>query len=223
LRPAKRIKPGKTGLLLIVLLIAGAPIFAQEHGAAPQAGHEAGAPEAAGHEGAGEHGGGQNTDLWKAANFVLLAGILGYFIGKNAGPFFRSRSGEIQKDIKEAAQARAGADARIAAINLSLANLGQEIAALRASASIEQQQQAARLRGEAQADMEKIQHHAAQEIEAAGKTARQELKRYASGLALALAEEKVRARMNPAAQRDLVQGFVSQLAEPRNTPKAPSR
>jgi F0F1-type ATP synthase membrane subunit b/b' len=38
-----------------------------------------------------------------------------------------------------------------------------------------------------------------------------ELKRYAAGLAVELAEQKVRARMTPDAQDSLVQGFVRNL------------
>jgi hypothetical protein len=32
----------------------------------------------------------------KWANFLLLAGLLGYFIGKNAGPFFAARTAGIR-------------------------------------------------------------------------------------------------------------------------------
>ena len=59
------------------------------------------------------------------------------------------------------------------------------------------------------ADLAKIQLHAEQEIAAAGKQARLELKRYAAELALQLAEKKIAARMTPPAQEALVNSFVT--------------
>jgi F0F1-type ATP synthase membrane subunit b/b' len=64
------------------------------------------------------------------------------------------------------------------------------------------------------AEMAKIQEHGGREIAAAGKAARLELKRYAAELALALAEQKVRTRMNPETQDALVRGFVQGLVTP---------
>jgi nitrate reductase gamma subunit len=40
--------------------------------------------------------------VWRWANFVLLAAGAGYLLAKHAPPFFKSRTGEIQKDITEA-------------------------------------------------------------------------------------------------------------------------
>ena len=45
--------------------------------------------------------------LWGWANFVLLAGGLGYLIKKHAGPYFAQRSLEIGKGIADAEAARA--------------------------------------------------------------------------------------------------------------------
>ena len=82
------------------------PVFAQGQEHPPAA-----AP--AGQHAAQEHGkeehaasGHQNLDGWKWANFGLLAGALGYFIAKNSGPFFASRSQEIQKGITAAEKLR---------------------------------------------------------------------------------------------------------------------
>ena len=50
-----------------------------------------------------------------------------------------------------------------------------------------------------------------QEIAAAGKTARVELKQYAAELAVGLAEQKLKARMTPDTQDGLVRGFVRDI------------
>ena len=56
---------------------------------------------------------------------------LGYLIGKNAGPFFDSRSRQIRKDIVEADDRRKKAEARAAEVERRLASLEAEILALR--------------------------------------------------------------------------------------------
>ena len=61
--------------------------------------------------------------LWKLANFAVLAGGLGYLIAKNAGPYFRTRGEDIQQGIVDAAQVRAEAEVRAAAIEKKIGNL----------------------------------------------------------------------------------------------------
>ena len=149
--------------------------------------------------------------MWKWANFLVLAGAIGYFAVKNAGPMFSARSRRIRKDIMEAGEARQEAEARAAAVDLRLANLEAEIAALRAESQNEAQSETQRLEQHSAAEIAKIQERAQQEIAAAGKAARMELKRYSVELAIGLAERKIRDRMTPATEDALVRGFVRDL------------
>jgi F-type H+-transporting ATPase subunit b len=176
------------------------------------AGHEA----AAGHEGPGGHaaGGHEGLELWKWANFLLLAAGLGYLIGKNAGPFFSARSQQIRKNMVEAQEARRHAEARAAEVDRRLASLDTEIAALKAEAQSEVQAETERLARHATAEIDKIRRHADQEIVFAGKAARTELKRYSAQLAVSLAEQRIRARMTPETQQALIRGFVRDLEPP---------
>src|SRR4051812_23186572 len=80
--------------------------FAQEHKEslaqkADEAGEKAHAAE--------EEGG---MEIWKWANFLILAGALGYLIGKNAGPFFAARTASIRKDMEDSLAQRQAAEAR---------------------------------------------------------------------------------------------------------------
>ena len=158
----------------------------------------------------------QKPDLtgWKWANFVVLAGGLGYLIGKNGGPFFAARSRQISQDMVEAGDQRKAADARAAAVEARLAGLESEIAALRAESKNEAQAEAGRMAEQTTLEMAKVQTQAEQEIASAAKAARTELKRYGAQLAVALAAGKIRDRMTPAAQDALVEGFVHDLDSP---------
>ena len=147
----------------------------------------------------------------KWVNFLLLAGALGYLIGKNAGPFFAARSSNIRKDLDESERKRQEAEARAAAVDARLADLGKEIAALRGASQAEAQAANQRMAQHTAAEIAKIQANAEQEIASAGKAARSELKRYSAQLAVELAEKKIRDRMTPETQNALVQSFVRDL------------
>ncbi len=148
---------------------------------------------------------------WKWANFLVLAGGIGYLIGKNAGPMFAARSRQIRKDIIEADEARMEAEARVAEVERRLANLQAEIAGLREESAREAEAETGRIAQQTSAEMAKIQGHAEQEIAAAAKAARVELKRYSAELAIGLAERKIRDRMTPETQDALVRAFVRDL------------
>ena len=147
----------------------------------------------------------------KWANFLLLAGVLGYFIGKNAGPFFAARSAGIRKNMDDSLRQRQEAEAKAADVDRRLANLENDIAALRGQSEAEAQAETERMARQTEAEIAKIQAHAEQEIASAGKAARMALKRYAGELAIGIAEQKVRARMTPDTEDTLVQGFVRNL------------
>jgi F-type H+-transporting ATPase subunit b len=148
---------------------------------------------------------------WVWANFVILAGLLGYMAVKQGGPFFDARAAEIRKGIDEAEKIKADSNAKIAAINSKLGRLDAEIVSMRESAANERRAAELRLKDETQREVGRIRVHAETEIETVGKSERVALQRYAAKLALELAETKVRARMTPATDDALVQAFVNGL------------
>jgi F-type H+-transporting ATPase subunit b len=185
-----------------------APAHAQP---SPTKGTETGRDES------GKQSGGEAEEvspIWAWANFALLAGGLGYLVKKYGGPWFVSQSQAIRRGIAEAEEIRTEAEARAAEVDHKLAGLQTEIESLKADAHREQAAEAERLRQQTAADMVRIQEHAASEIEAAGKAARLQLKRYAAQLAIDLAERKIRGQMTPEVQTALVDSFARDLQQP---------
>ncbi len=176
-----------TGLLLNLL-----PLIGQEH----EAGGEAGAEPGIG---------------WKWANFALLAIGLGYMLAKTLPPLFKSRTEEIQKGIAEARKIKQDADQRAAAVEAKTRALGADIERLRAESKAEMQQEAERIRQETASQIARLRQKADDEIDSAGKAARHELKTYAAKLALELAEQRVRARLDAGTENALVDGFIHDL------------
>jgi F-type H+-transporting ATPase subunit b len=180
--------------ILLAAALAGLPLAAQEHAA--EKAHQEGDPRA----------------VWKWANFAILAGGLGYLAVKGLGALFRSRSEEIRKDIGEARRTRQEAEQRAAEIDARAAALGEEIDQLRRESAAEMQRESQRLRQQTEGAILRVEQQAAAEIEAAGKTARRELKEYSAALALELAEQRLRARVDAAAEGVLIENFVSELS-----------
>ena len=160
------------------------------------------------------------TKIWEWANFLILAGGLGYFVVKYAPPAFDARGRRIRKDMVEADEIRKTAEARMAEVERRLAHLGDEIAALRTEAQCEETAENTRFGRETEAEIAKIQARAEQEIAAAAKAARMELKRYAAELALDLAQEKLRTRITPETEDRLVRGFLKNLIQPPSSAEA---
>jgi len=156
----------------------------------------------------------------KWVNFLILAGLLGYLVSKNAGPFYAARSRKIREEMMEGQMAREAAEKRAADVDRRLANLESEIAELRAETQRAGAVEAERMRQQVAADMARIRTQSEQEIAAAGKSARIELKRYSAGLAIELAEQRLRARITPETEDALVRGFVRDLNNPSSQAQA---
>jgi F-type H+-transporting ATPase subunit b len=156
--------------------------------------------------------------LWKFANFAILAGLLGYWIYKKAGTFFRSRTEAIRKDIEEAGRLRQEAEERAAGIERRIENLQAEIESLRAGARAETVAENERLRLETEAGFEKLRRQAEQEIASAAKAARHEVQAHAAEIAVDLAAGKLRARMTPAMDEALAGAFLDGLEKTGGRP-----
>lgn len=194
--------------VFLTLALAATLSFAQE----PKRQHEVGVPD---QTTAREVEDGRvnetNELLWKWVNFAILAGGLGYIAVKYGGPFFRNRTEEIRRGIEAAAVAQAEAEALAARIEDKIKHLGVEIDELRRNSHEEMQAEAERIRKETSAELSKIQARAEQEIASAAKLAMHDLKAYSAQVALNLAEQQIRNRMNPQTQETLVQQFVHEL------------
>lgn len=148
---------------------------------------------------------------WKIVNFAILAIGLAYLMAKTLPGFFHSRTSSIQEGIAEAQKVKAEAEKRAAEVDKRVSALGADIEKFRSQSRAEMEQEGARIREETAATIRKMEQQAQVEIESAGKSARRELKTYAANLALDLAEQRVRARLNPGAENALVEKFVVDL------------
>ena len=151
------------------------------------------------------------NELWTWVNFGVVALLMGYLAVKFGGPALRGRAAEILDDLATAAKRAEAAAARAAEIDRLMAGLEQTAAEIRTGALAEMAREAERVQYETARLIQKVEANAQAEIEAAAKHARAELQSLSAQLALDLARQKVVARMTPAAQTGLVDGFVHNL------------
>jgi F-type H+-transporting ATPase subunit b len=150
-------------------------------------------------------------DAWKWANFAILVAALGYMLGKALPPFFASRTAAIQKGIAEAQKLKAEAEERASAMERRIASLQTEIDQIRQEAKAEMAREGERLQKDAEQQIARVQAQAEQEVAAMAKAARLQLKAHSAELALALAAERLKNRVDGAAQAALIERFVRQL------------
>jgi F0F1-type ATP synthase membrane subunit b/b' len=141
------------------------------------------------------------SELWLWPNFLILVGLLGYLAKKHGGPFFAARSQQLREGLEAGKKAQAEAEKVAAGVRAKLATLDSEIANLKVSAQAELER-----------ETQRIQQHTAAELDSLGKRTTIELRHYAASLAMDLAEQKVRARMTPALQSGLIEGFAADLS-----------
>jgi F-type H+-transporting ATPase subunit b len=156
-------------------------------------------------------GGDPDLTLWRWANFAVLFGVIGYYAVKLGRPYFNRQTESINQGLEEARRRRAEAEQRSADVQQKLSHLGDEIESLRKTILEEQRLEAERMRERLRDELDRMNANTLQQIESLAKHERLALQRYASTLALELAERRVRFIMNPELQDSLSGQFVESL------------
>ncbi|MDP9162221.1 MAG: ATP synthase F0 subunit B [Acidobacteriota bacterium] len=144
-------------------------------------------------------------------NFAIIAGAVIFLLKKKLPGVFRDRTNSIQKAMAEARVASEDANRRLADIEARLSKLGGEIQQMQVSADKEAVAEEVRIQAAAEEDARKIVESATQEIAAATKNVRRELKAYAADLAVALARRQI--RVDDATDHSLINGFAQKLTD----------
>ncbi len=147
-------------------------------------------------------------------NFAVIAGVIVWISRTKLPGLFRHRTASIQKAMQEARKASEDANRRLSEIEARLSRLDTEIGAMHAAADKEAAAEEARIKAAAAEDTRKIVETAEQEIAAAAKAARRDLKVFAADLSVGLAQRLI--RVDPATDQALVRNFSDQLGNQTN-------
>jgi len=147
-------------------------------------------------------------------NFLIIVAAFYYLSKKMLGPYLQSRGEAIREDMASSKSAIEAASARMTAVERKLKALDSEIGMLKSSALEEAAAERVRIEERAKSDGQKIAAAAEQEIAAAAKLARQELKVYAAELAVDLAEKKIQGSISPDSERVIFRSFIEDFGKP---------
>ncbi len=159
-----------------------------------------------------EEAGGARKEIFLWVNFLIIVGGFWYLGKKYLGPFLLARAQAIREDMERSSNALQDAAQRLSGVEDKLKRLDEEIGSLRHSALQEADGERARIEESAKADARKIALAAEQEIAAAAKVARQELKVYAAELAVSLAEKKIQETISAQADKGIFRSFLQDLS-----------
>jgi F-type H+-transporting ATPase subunit b len=201
-------------MLLAVFAVAAAPLAqAQQPEHAPAATAASPQHEAPAHEGpeAAAHGPGWWPTIWKAANFVILVGVLVYFLRAPLAAYLGGRIAKVREDLVTAAQTRETAVRQLADIDAKLAALPGELEALKQRGAEDLVAERARIEEDAQQERQRLLEQTRREIEMRLRVAKRELLEVAAGLAVNVASERIRTSITTDDQARLVDRYAAQL------------
>jgi F-type H+-transporting ATPase subunit b len=205
-------------MVLAAAAIAASParLFARqaEHAPAAQAERPAGQPEhAATHEHEGEEARdeGWMPTIAKAVNFVLLIGVLGYFLRAPVAAYLNGRIGKVREDLVTAAQTREAATRALAEIDARLKALPGEIETLRQRGAEDLVAERARIEQAAEAERQRLLEHTRREIDMHMRVARRELLELTANLAVGIASDRIKRSITPDDQARMVDRYARQI------------
>lgn len=151
------------------------------------------------------------TTLTTLVVFIALVVILGKYAWGPIVTGLKAREDKIRKDIRDAEEGRAKAEALLRQYDQKLAAAQKEVNDLLTKATNDAQQLATSIRMNAQQEAEEAKERATRDIETARNQAVNEIHGYAATLATNIAEKILRRNLNVDDQRDLVHGSLEQL------------
>jgi F-type H+-transporting ATPase subunit b len=149
--------------------------------------------------------------LFEYLNFAILAGAILYALSKYLPKTFRANRESIQQHLLDARTATQQAHERLAAIEQRLAHLDEEIAAISKQAEKDSVEDEARIKASIEEERRRIVDAASKDIAAAASAAQRDLKRFAAGLAVDRAAQRI--VLTEDDDRGLLQEFAQSLGQ----------
>jgi F-type H+-transporting ATPase subunit b len=151
---------------------------------------------------------------WRVLNFVVLLGILWFALKKaDVKGSLAARQAQIEKDLKDAQEGRAAAEAKLAEYTGKLNQATKEIDELQAAIIREGEQEKERIIAEARIAAQKIAAQAAQSAEQETVKARAELRAEAARLAVEIATGKLTGAIQKADHDRFVGEYLDKVVQ----------
>jgi len=151
--------------------------------------------------------------IWRALNFLIMAGILVFFVSKPAKNALKGRTESIASNLEEAQKAREEAEAKFAEYDEKLSKAEAEIEQIAADLKKEGELERDKIIAAAKEQAEKIKQEAEKSAAFEVARARVELQKEAARLAIDLAEELLKKNMTDKDQSNMVDDYMKKVGE----------
>ncbi|MDL1871987.1 ATP synthase F0 subunit B [Deltaproteobacteria bacterium PRO3] len=159
----------------------------------------------------GGHDGPSMALVYWSINFLILAGILLYFLRKPAKDFFASRATLIRTNIQQARDLKANAEKKYAEYEARLKSIEKEMNDLVVSLQKDGELERRRIVETATQQVATLKGNSERMLQQELRKAKEELKREAVNLATELAGELIRKNMTPEDQGRLVEQYLQKM------------
>ncbi len=149
--------------------------------------------------------------LPRLVNFGIIAAVIVYFMKKPAVDFFKNRSAEIEKNLRESQEAREKAVAALAEMERKVRELEAEVKAMVVDAQARGEKDKAALIEEGKKASKDIQEQVKAGIEIEVQKAKADLAVEASLLAVDLAEGKIKSTIGKPDHERIVKDYIAKV------------
>lgn len=155
-------------------------------------------------------------EVWRFVNLFIFVGLFIYILRRPVSQAMRARREGIRRDLMRAQEERNAALAKLEEVEARLAKLDAEVTSVREQSEREALEERERIKKSTEEETRKLREQAQREIESAGKVARQELREFAAGQSVRLAEEMIRRDIKPEDDARLISLRVEELGGARH-------
>ncbi len=156
--------------------------------------------------------------LGKVINFLVLFGGLAFVARKPIKAMLAKRAADVGDSLHQAETGRTEAETRAGQSRAKAAGLEEDMRALKAEAEAESRREAERISLAARAEAERLKKLTRQELDEQVRRSVGELKAYAAARATDLARERIRKRLTPEIQADLIDKSIDRLSQVHEKP-----
>lgn len=151
--------------------------------------------------------------IYRCVNFILMVGLLAYFVTKPIRRGLKERSAEVEKTLAEAEAAKEAAEAKHREYSEKLAKATEEIATIAASIRREGELERDKIIATAKDLAAKIEQEADNKASGVVAQARAELREEAARLAVELAVDLLKKQVTADDQKRLVEEYMQKVGE----------
>lgn len=156
-------------------------------------------------------------EVWKFVNLAIFAGLLVFILFRkaNLGQAFSTRRESIKNELEKARKERDEALAKLQEVEARIANLDEQVSAIKASSKEEAAAERQRIVQSTEEEIAKLTAQGQRDIENAARTAKKDLQRFTAEQSVRLAEEMLRREMRPEDDARLIARNIEELGAAR--------